>query len=137
MKKILITCLIVMFCGAANAQENQETFAVVWDWSTGDREAVNSNLASQATQLLDLWRKGIVENVYLNTDAKLTDDEPMPNVIFFIKAKDEQAAKGILNETVFVENSIAQYKLYPVGKLWLINYEDFQKIHKGDKPIDD
>lgn len=137
MKKLIITCLIVMFCGAANAQENQETFAVVWEWSTGDRQLVNDNLASQATQLMDLWREGVVENVYFNADSKFTDDKPLPNVVFFIKAKNENEAKQTLNQMVFVKKSIAQYTLYPVGTLWLIKHEDFQKLHMDDQPKED
>lgn len=133
MKKVLLACLILIFCVSANAQENQETFAVVWQWTTGDRDKVNTNLATQATQLLDLWREGIVENVYLNTEAKFTDDEPMPNVVFFIKAKNKKDAKKTLNKMVFVKESIAQYELYPVGSLWLIKHEDFQKLHMDDQ----
>ncbi|MEM7008462.1 MAG: hypothetical protein AAF462_04935 [Thermodesulfobacteriota bacterium] len=133
MKKVLLACLILIFCVSANAQENQETFAVVWQWTTGDRDKVNTNLATQATHLLDLWREGIVENVYLNTEAKFTDDEPMPNVVFFIKAKNKKDAKKTLNKMVFVKESIAQYELYPVGSLWLIKHEDFQKLHMDDQ----
>lgn len=137
MKKVIIICLVVMLCGVAHAQDNQETFAVVWEWSTGDREAVSSNMATQTTQLMDLWKQGVVENVYFNAEGTFADDTPFPTVVFFIKAENEDKAKKILNEMVFVKNGIKQYKLYPVGKLWLINYEDYQKINKEDQPKDD
>ena len=137
MKKLIVACLIVMFCGAANAQENQETFAVVWEWSTDNRDTINNNLASQATELMDLWRQGVVENVYLNTEAKFADDKPMPTVVFFIKAENENGAKETLNEMVFVKKDIAKYKLYPVGILWLIKHEDFEKLHMDAQPKED
>lgn len=83
---------------------------------------------------MDLWRDGVVENVYFNADAKFTDDKPLPNVVFFITTEDEKKAKDILNQMVFVKKSIAQYELYPVGSLWLIKHEDFQKLNMDDLP---
>ncbi len=133
MKKLVVTLFVLMFCGVANAEQTKNTYAVVWDWSTGDRELVNKNLAQQATQLIELWKKGVVENVYLNTESKFTDDEPMPNVVFFIHADNEKNARKILDKTVFIKKGIAKYNLYPVGILWLIRYEDFQKLNIEDQ----
>jgi len=116
-----------MFCGAANAQQAPQTFAVVWEWSTEDRDMVNSNLAAQTTQLIDLWRSGIVENVYFNTETKFADDRPMPEVVFFIKAENEEEAKKLLDEMIFVKKNIAKYELHPVGVLWLTKHETESK----------
>ena len=133
MKKIAITFLILVFCGAAYADEKVETFAVVWDWTTADREQINNKLGAQTNQLLELWKKGIVENVYLNTESEFADGETLPNVVFFINAENEKEAKNNLDGVIFVKNGIAKYNLYPVGKLWLPRHGDFQKLQQDDQ----
>lgn len=133
MKKIVLTFLIIVLSSAAYAEENIETFAVVWDWTTADREQIGSKLGPQTNQLLDLWKKGVVENVYLNINSEFTDGETFPNVVFFINAENKEQAKNTLDGLIFVKNGISTYNIYPVGKLWLPKHEDFQKLHKDNQ----
>jgi len=56
-----------------------------------------------------------------------------PSISFFVKAQSMSGAKTILNDLTIVKKGIANYKLYPVGMLWLRQTHDSTKIKMNDK----
>ncbi len=121
----LLTFLIVSCQNKDKSEQVNETYleknnyAVVWQWETTDKEYVLKYLTEQSQELNDLWKKEIVENVYLNVDSNLPTGDLFPDISFIIKAKDEQTAKIYLDNMIFVKNKISSYKLYRVGKKYL------------------
>lgn len=128
MKRIISAVLLTltMALNTAHAEEKdlRNTFAVVWNYVTTDQELINANVADQAAETLALWKKGTIENVYMNPEAELTDSKTTSNIVYFIKAKDKAEADSILAEQTFVKKKVAEYQLFPVGFLWLETYED-------------
>ena len=109
----------------AEEQDLQNNFAVVWTYTTSDSDMIKDNLADQANALLDLWKQGVVENVYMNREINEdVDPKTKRTVTFFIKAETPEEAGKVLDEMPFVQKKIAQYQLFPVGFLWLKTYED-------------
>ena len=129
MKKKLFTylCSIMLlsfFSISSVFAENTDartTYAVVWSIDTNDAELFNNTIAAHSTEVLELWKNGTIENVYI--DSKKTHDVvskgDTARVMFFIKAKTDEEAKKILNGMPLVKNKVAKYTLYPVGTLWL------------------
>lgn len=97
----------------------KQNYAVVWKWKTKDKELVDANVVEQANQLNELWKEGIIENVYFETEPNSDSFDNYPGVSFFIKATTEDNAKMILNEMIFVQKGISKYKLHAVGTKWL------------------
>ncbi len=116
------------------AKYNIETFAVVWKTITLQKDKMVKHLPSQTKQLKDLWDAGVVENIYFKTDEKFHAGETWPNIMFFIKAKNKEAATEILNEMDFVKYKLANFELHPVGVLWLKRSElALAKVQKSKK----
>ena len=103
----------------SNTLVKTQNFAVVFKWTTTDEKLVEANAMQQADQLLALWKRKTVENVYYNTDAKVDKFSYFPNITFVIKAENLEAAEIALNNLIVVKKGIATYTLYPVGNLWL------------------
>lgn len=148
MKKLIVLLAVFFMLGCIQEQDkrdfqvdknvtakyNIETFAVVWTTITLQKDKMVKHLPAQTKQLKDLWDKGVVENVYFNTDEKFHDGETWPNIMFFVKAKDKEAATEILNEMDFVKYKLANYKLHPVGVLWLKRSKlALDKVQKSKK----
>lgn len=113
---------------------NVETFAVVWETVSMQKEKIIKHLPAQQQQLQKLWDEGTAENVYLKTDEKFGENDTFPNIMFFLKAKNREAAEELLNEMEFVKNKLAIYNLYPVGVLWLTrNDKTLEKIQQSKK----
>lgn len=134
MKKLLLLSIIAMLfsydvqtqvnSGALGSKVEKavygtQNYAVVWKWSTTDKDLVTENSPKISSELTNLWKKGIVENAYYNADAKLDKFEDFPNITFFLKAKSVQEAEIKLNSLTVVKKGIATYTIYPVGTLWL------------------
>lgn len=111
-----------------------ETFAVVWKTVSMRKEKLEEIIPAQTKQLQELWDKGIVENVYFKTDEEFGKDETWPNIMFFLKAKNKEAAKEQLEKMEFVINKLATYELHPVGLLWLTrNDKTLEKVQKSKR----
>ena len=116
----------VFLVSSAHAAETQSrsTFAVVWTIDTENVELFNGTIGLHATKVLELWRDGVVENVYFDTENRhdvLHKGDPA-RVMFFIKATSDAEAKKILNELPLVKKKVATYTLFPVGALWLTQF---------------
>lgn len=144
---LFLISLILLSCNNSNKTEtiNQDSkanqiskigrhnYAVVWDWSTDDKELVTVHAATFTKELLNLWENNDIENVYLNPEVELNDKLPFPSISFFVKAHSIEAARSILNELTIVKKEIADYKLYPVGILWLEGNKKSLAIHTDYK----
>ena len=128
MKKIIIyptlifLALNILACQSEKTPEGykeRKNYAVVWQWKITDQEHVLKNLTEQAQELNELWKKDIVENIYIDSEAEISPGEQFPDISFIIKAEDERAAKVYLDNMLFVRNKISTYSLYPVGKKFL------------------
>ncbi|RLD25331.1 MAG: hypothetical protein DRI54_05090 [Bacteroidetes bacterium] len=109
----------------------KQNYAVVWKWKTDDKELVDANLVDQANQLTELWKDGVIENAYFETQPTSNSFDNYPGISFFIKATTEENAKMILDEMIFVQKGISEYLLYPVGTRWLGRKEEAkQSGHK-------
>lgn len=111
-----------------------ETFAVVWKTVSMRKEKLEEIIPAQTKQLQELWDKGIVENVYFKTDEKFGKDETWPNIMFFLKAKNKEAAIEQLEKMEFVKHKLSTYELHPVGLLWLTqNEKTLEKVQKSKR----
>ena len=148
-QKILLLAFIglsVLSCGNTTQTENVETssnqpnssvedqskigrtnYAVLWKWATDDVELVSSNSVQISEELSNLWKEDIIENAYYDPQSKVDKLAYFPNIAFFLKTKDEAAAKAILDDLTVVTKGIATYQLHPVGQLWLNRNTDVVK----------
>lgn len=125
--KILIILLVSFLAPSLWATENQQygnKYAVVWDSISRQNPKFKKYISKQANQLLNIWREGLIENVYLNPEGNLPKNKQESNIVFFVKAKDEASAKKILARLPFVKYNVVQYKLFPVGVLWLKQFKN-------------
>jgi hypothetical protein len=117
----ILTSVFLMSTAFAEDANSRNTYAVVWTIDTEDSELFHSTVSEHSAEVLQLWRDGIVENVYIDADNKHGDVHKgdTGRVMFFIKADTDSEAKRILNETPLVKKNVAKYTLHPVGSLWL------------------
>ena len=133
----LALCFLIISCGKENKKNQTEeksksettsikssefgktNYAIVWSWATTDIQLVSDNSVQISKELTDLWKKGIVENVYYNSEAKTDKLANFPNISFFLKAPSEEDARTILNDLTIVKKSISKYNIHPVGSKWL------------------
>ena len=121
---VMMTFVFLMPSAYADDTDSRNTYAVIWTIDTDDVELFNSTIGLHSTKVLELWSTGVVENVYIDTAKNhdfLRKGDPA-RVMFFIKAKTDAEAKGILDELPLVKNKVAVYNLLPVGTLWLKQY---------------
>lgn len=117
---ILLLCFFSIPLYAEDS-DMRNTYAVIWTIDTDDVELYNNTVVTQAQETLELWKKGVIENVYLDNKSPFGDEHKgdAGRVVFFIKAETVDEAKIVLDQMPLVENSVAKYTLYPVGVLWL------------------
>ncbi|WP_353718759.1 hypothetical protein [Dyadobacter sp. 676] len=93
-----------------------KTFFVLTSWKTQNRQLAMQSIPVAQKQLMGLWKKGIVENVYYRQNGDIKNNEPLALVAFFIKAASEDDVRATLDTTVLVKNQLATYTLREVGK---------------------
>jgi len=94
-------------------------FAVVWNWTTTDKQLVADNAPIISKELTKLWKAKIVENAYFDSDGEFDKFEYFPNISFFLKANSITEAENALNKLTVVKKGIAKYTIYAVGTKWL------------------
>ena len=159
---LLVICLLLFSCNNSVEQNSEKkdivnenissigrnNYAVVWHWTTTDKELVVDNALTFTKELLSLWEKKDIENVYFDLEAEVKNDMQFPSISFFVKAHGIKSARKILDELTIVKKEIASYKLFPVGMLWLgknqdsilstTNYKSFVTVWETneEKPVD-
>lgn len=139
MRRITLLSVLLIFMACNNQskdnkvtnkikQENSEkedtkfgrnNYAIVWKWTTTDKQLVDDNTPLISNELTQLWKDGIVETAYYDSDAEIDKFENYPNISFFLKTKSYESAELILNNLTIVKKGIAVYSIYPVGLKWL------------------
>ena len=102
-------------------------YVVVSDSISQESPMFKKHIQEQAAVLLSLWKKGVVENIYLNRGLNKPELESKRKVsiVFFIKAKNKDKANEILKQLPFAQHDVVNYTLYPVGFLWLKQIENY------------
>ena len=103
-------------------------YAVVSDSISQESPMFKQHIREQAAVLMSLWKKGIVENVYLNREANKPQNKRNANIVFFIKSKNKDEATEILKQLPFVQHDVLNFTLYPVGVLWLKEIVDYPEL---------
>ncbi len=104
---------------AKTSKVGNENYAIVWNWTTTDEQFVLDNSSTISKELTALWKKGVVENAYYNSDSKIDKLSYFPNISFSLKAESYKSAEIILNNLTIVKKGIAIYQIHPIGTLWL------------------
>mgnify|MGYP000465814437 CR=1 FL=1 len=72
----------------------------------------------QSDTVIELWKKGIIENAYFDIEgAQVANNKT--EFVLFVNSNTEEEAKSILNNLPFIKNNIASYKLHQVGVFWM------------------
>ena len=128
--KNLLAVMILLTSQALWADEQTvNKYVVVSDSVSQESPMFKQHIQEQAAVLLSLWKKGVVENIYLNRGLNKSELESKEKVsiVFFIKAKNKDEANEILKQLPFAKHDVVNYILYPVGVLWLKQIDDFTK----------
>lgn len=97
----------------------QQNYAVIWEWTTSDKKLVDQNAPTFTEELLNLWENNIIENVYFDNKPQENTLHNFPSISFFLKANTLEEATSTLNNLSVVKLHVANYKIFPVGMLWL------------------
>mgnify|MGYP003572604832 FL=1 len=103
-------------------------YAVVSDSISQESPLFKQHIQEQAAALVNLWQKGVVENIYLNRETDKPENNRNANIVFFIKAKNKDEANEILKQLPFVQHDVINFELYPVGVLWLKQIKDHPEL---------
>ena len=93
---------------AASAFYEQESYAVIWEWTTTDEQIIIDHVTEITKDLMHLWDQQVIENVYFKAEAEIKNGMDFPSISFFIKASNVEEAKKHLNELTIVKQGIAK-----------------------------
>lgn len=105
-------------------------YAAVSDSISQESPKFKQHIQEQAAAMMSLWKKGVVENIYLNREANKPENKRNANIVFFIKAKNKDEANKVLKQLPFVQHDVLKFTLYPVGVLWLKEIGDYPELTK-------
>ena len=111
-------------------EQTANKYAVISDTIPQESPMFKQHIQEQAAVLMSLWKKGVVENIYLNREANKPENKRNANIVFFIKAKNKDEANEILKQLPFVQHDVLNFTLYPVGVLWLKEIGDYPELTK-------
>ena len=127
--KNLVAVMMLLASQALWADEQiVNKYAAVSDSISQESPMFKKHIQEQAAVLLSLWKKGVVENVYLNREVNKPENKRNANIVFFIKAKNKDEANEILKQLPFVQHDVLNFTLYPVGVLWLKHIENHPEL---------
>ena len=127
--KNLVAVMMLLVSQALWADEQiVNKYAAVSDSISQESPMFKKHIQEQAAVLLSLWKKGVVENVYLNREVNKPENKRNANIVFFIKAKNKDEANEILKQLPFVQHDVLNFTLYPVGVLWLKHIENHPEL---------
>lgn len=98
------------------SKEQGSAFVVVW--KTINKTIPGEVLKKQGEMIVDLWKDGVIENIYFDGAGTLEEND-ITDFVFYIKAMSEIEARELVHALPFYRHGIARYNLYPVGVLWL------------------
>ncbi len=97
-------------------KERGGTSSFVAVWNT-DYKPERTMVIGQNEKVMDLWNEGKIENIYFDIEGTQKENDKT-DFVFFVNANTEKEAKAIIDPLPFVRNTVASYKLYPVGIFW-------------------
>lgn len=91
-------------------------FVTVWTTTRGpDVQARIDELATTQTDaILELWRSGVIENVYFD-GAGVYQDNDTVDFVFFVRAQTEEMARKVADSLPFTSAGLAKYEVHQVG----------------------
>lgn len=101
-------------------KENGFKKSFVTIWSTTGKPTPDLT-KSQNDEILALWNKGVIENVYFDIEGTQKVNEKT-DFVFYINADNKEEAIVLCDSLPFLKNNVATYKLHPVGIFWLAKY---------------
>lgn len=105
-----------------NRVDGQAAYVVIWS-STEGIEFDEDVILEQNNYVLELYEKGIIENVYFDIDGIEKKNEAS-DFVFFINADSKEKAEDICNTLPFNKKGYATYELHSVGQFWLGTFEN-------------
>lgn len=103
---------------------NKQCFVAVWITLNSTAPA-NKLLKAQNDTVLAMWNKGLIENVYFDSQGVVTKNDKT-DFVFFVYASSESEARNKCETLPFYKNKIASYQLHKAGTLWLGKNENPQ-----------
>ncbi len=100
---------------------NKRSFVTVWE--TKSRNLDSETLKEQSNKILELWSKGLIENIYFDTEGT-QDTNEVKDFVFFTKANSIEDVNILCNSLPFSKNNSAIYKVFEVGVFWFGPFED-------------
>ena len=100
----------------------KRSYVTVWTKQKELKEG-DEMIKKNADAILELWKEGVIENVYFDIEGIQTPNNKK-EFVFFINADSEEEAKATLDKLPFVTSEIASYKMYPVGVFWIGEHEE-------------
>jgi len=109
-----------------NAKGTANSWVSVWSTrvdhnSKMSMEEVSENARAQSDLILELYNKGIIENVYFDIEGTQEQNE-VTDFVMFVNAETETEARQILDNLPFSKKNIAHYQLFSVGVFWMGEY---------------
>lgn len=100
---------------AANTNSGRR-FVTVWTTSsgTGVKDKINELAPRQSDAIQNLWRAGVVENVYFDAVGVLSENNTQ-DFVLFVRANTEAAARKIVDALPFSKAGLATYEIHQVG----------------------
>ena len=127
--KILVAVMMLLASQALWADEPVvNKYAVVSDSISQENPMFKQHIQEQAAVLMSLWKKGVVENIYLDREVNKPESKRKASIVFFIKAKNKDEANEILKQLPFVQHNVLNFELHPVGVLWLKQIKDHPEL---------
>ena len=130
--KNLIAVMVLFTSQALWANEGTlsalNKYAVISGSISQDNPLFKQHIQEQAAALVNLWHKGVVENIYLNREVNKPENKRNANIVFFIKAKNKDEANEVIKQLPFVQHDVLDFTLYPVGVLWLKEIGDYPEL---------
>lgn len=91
-------------------------FVTVWTTASGPgvKDKINDLAPAQSDAVQNLWRAGVVENVYFDAVGVLRENNTQ-DFVLFVRADTEAAAKTIVDALPFSKAGLATYEIHQVG----------------------
>lgn len=93
------------------------SFVAVWTTNRA-LQASDTLMKQQTEKIIDLWKEGVIENVYFDAGG-IQELNRKTDFVFFVNAGTERKANEICQSLPLVMGNFASYKLYQAGSFWM------------------
>ena len=97
-----------------------KSFVAVWTTTISPLAGTDADdvLKRQSDKILELWKSGIIENVYFDVEGTY-ETNSKTDFVFFVNAKTMKEAESICNMLPFFKKNIATYRMFQAGVFWM------------------